>query len=337
MFGGIARAAARPAAAAAAATAAANAAQGSVQARAPPQGARQTAHPPAHSKIVDRDTEGWVLAELKDAVVLFEPFNAKEVDEAAGTVMALFGGRSTTAQIASGPIITEVGEDVDDSLSTASGSADDGLADAVIEATAAATADAVAMGRNNERKQLTDLMTITTRLLRRPGMQQEVVRCMLEDPEVRQLMVGRCNDLDRYLTAAGIHNPGLLPPPETITITADPSSAGSAAGAANAQRHAGSDMISRLVGTVATVLQRAGGALAPLAGWLRRRLQALFAPENEERMDEGPGAREGAAAGGAQGQQKTGQVLRTVMILALAVFSVMIIRKPLVLRALSRC
>ncbi|GIL86878.1 hypothetical protein Vretimale_15574 [Volvox reticuliferus] len=163
MFSGIAKAAARPAAAAAAATAAANAVQGSVQARAPPQGARQAAHPPAHSKIVDRDTEGWVLAELKDEMVLFEPFNAKEVDEAAGTVLALFGGRSTIAPIVSGPIITEVSEDADD-VSTASGSQDDGLADAVIEATAAATADAVAMGRNEERKQLNELMAITTRM-----------------------------------------------------------------------------------------------------------------------------------------------------------------------------
>ncbi|GIL74516.1 hypothetical protein Vretimale_2210 [Volvox reticuliferus] len=326
MFSGIAKAAARPAAAAAAATVAANAVQGSVQARAPPQGARQAAHPPAHSKIVDRDTEGWVLAELKDEMVLFEPFNAKEVEEAAGTVMALFGGRSTIAPIVSGPIITEVSEDVDD-----------GLANAVIEATAAATADAVAMGRNEERKQLNDLMAITTRMLRRPGMQREVVMCMLDDPEVRQLMMDRCNDLDRYLTAAGIYNPGLLPPPENISFTGDASSAGNAAGAGNAPRPGGPDMVSRLVGTVATVLQRAGGALAPLAGWLRRRLQALFSSENEERTDEGVGAREGAAAGGGGALGQTGQVLRTVMVLAVLVFCVMIIRKPLVLRALRRC
>eukprot|EP00198_Chlamydomonas_reinhardtii_P005121 XP_001694457.1 predicted protein [Chlamydomonas reinhardtii] len=140
MFGAAARIAARPAAAAAAAGVAANAAQGSAQARAPAQSAgRQAVHAPVHNnKLVDRDVDsGWLDVQLKDEVVLFQPFNTQELDQAADTVLALFGGAgpSTSASTSAGPI------------------------------------------------------------LRRPGMQREVVLCMLEDTEVRELMMRQCSDL----------------------------------------------------------------------------------------------------------------------------------------------
>ncbi|GLC35404.1 hypothetical protein PLESTB_000568200 [Pleodorina starrii] len=340
MFGHIAKLASRPAAAAAAAATVANVAQGPAQARAPPapQGARQAVQLHANSKIVDRDTEGWVLAEMKDELVVFQPFDRKDVDEAASTVMALWGGSASSSSV--GPIVTEPGEDAEDACGGSASSrassdfGDDRLANAVIEAAAAANADALALGRKRDREQLEDLMAITTRMLRRPGMQREVVMCMMEDPEVRELMLRQCDDLDRYLLAAGIHAPHLLPAPENVDISVSDGSGDSAAASAGAAPRAGGPtLVSRVVNAVAGALERAGDALASLGGWLRGRLAAVIPGVGEPRAEDGVGAAEGSD-GGARGQRGVSQVLGGVMVLAVAVFCVAIIRKPLVLHVL---
>eukprot|EP00198_Chlamydomonas_reinhardtii_P005119 XP_001694455.1 predicted protein [Chlamydomonas reinhardtii] len=238
MFGAAARIAARPAAAAAAAGVAANAAQGSAQARAPAQSAgRQAVHAPVHNnKLVDRDVDsGWL------DVVLFQPFNTQELDQAADTVLALFGGSagpstSTSASTSAGPI------------------------------------------------------------LRRPGMQREVVLCMLEDTEVRELMMRQCSDL-----GGGVGGPGGL--------------------------------VSKLVGAVAGAIERAGDALACLGGWVRRHLAASLPFVGP--ADHQPQATAGAWGEAQEGVEEEG-VLGGVMALAVAVFAVAVIRRPLVLRQLSR-
>ncbi|EFJ51275.1 hypothetical protein VOLCADRAFT_103542 [Volvox carteri f. nagariensis] len=344
MFGHITRAASRPAVAAAAAAAAANAAQGSVQARAPPQGARQAgAHPPVHSKIVDRDTEDWIMAELKDEVVLFQPFDGREVEEAASTVMTLWAGRAPSTP-RSGPIITEPGEDADGGSSSCGEYGDDLFANAVIEAAAAANADAVAQGRSKDREQLESLMAITTRMLKRPGLQREVVMCMMEDSEVRDLMLRQCTDLDRYLLAAGIHNPALLPPPpsESLEIGNPEGDRSARAGATDtptpkksaSASSRGSPLISRLVGVVAGALERAGDVLASLGNWLRRQVLAAF-PQDDD-GDEHAAAEAYEGGSGPRGQRTANQVLGGVMVLVVAVFCVAVIRRPLVLHALRR-
>ncbi|PNW78566.1 hypothetical protein CHLRE_09g392050v5 [Chlamydomonas reinhardtii] len=396
MFGAAARIAARPAAAAAAAGVAANAAQGSAQARAPAQSAgRQAVHAPVHNnKLVDRDVDsGWLDVQLKDEVVLFQPFNTQELDQAADTVLALFGGAgpstSTSASTSAGPIVTEP-EDADghpqqhgSGRSSDDGGAGSDLADAYIEAAAAANARAVAAGhRAREREQLEGLMAITTRLLRRPGMQREVVLCMLEDTEVRELMMRQCSDLDRYLLAAGIHTPQLLPPAaaaaaEGLTSASASStfSTTSAASAASATATAEAStnqsppqsqqgggvggpggLVSKLVGAVAGAIERAGDALACLGGWVRRHLAASLpfvgpadhqpqatagawgeaqeGVEEEGVQEQGGGGR--ARRGGAQPKRGADLVLGGVMALAVAVFAVAVIRRPLVLRQLSR-
>ncbi|KAG2454087.1 hypothetical protein HYH02_001127 [Chlamydomonas schloesseri] len=395
MFGAAARIAARPAAAAAG-VAAANAAQGSAHARAPTQTAgRQAVHPPAHNnKLVDRDVDaGWLDVQLKDEVVLFQPFNTQELDQAADTVLALFSGASssvtTTTSSSAVPIITEPDEEGAATSPSRTGggsgrSSDDGgagsdLADAYIEAAAAANAQAVASGqRAREREQLEGLMAITTRLLRRPGMQREVVLCMLEDEEVRDLMLRQCSDLDRYLVAAGIHTPQLLPPAAAAAAAAAGSLLPEAAapeaetdaqqpqpqprqGAGGAGGGPGG-LVSKLVGAVAGAIERAGDALAFLGGWLRRHIAATLPfvgpadhqpqagswgeeqekevlEEEEEDGVEGVQRQEGGRArprAGAQPRRGTDLVLGGVMALAVAVFAVAIIRRPLVLRQLSR-
>ncbi|KAG2432526.1 hypothetical protein HXX76_008871 [Chlamydomonas incerta] len=396
MFGAAARIAARPAAAAAAGVAA-NAAQGSAHARAPAQSAgRQAVAPPAHNnKLVDRDVDsGWLDVQLKDEVVLFQPFNTQELDQAADTVLALFSGAGPSTS--AGPIVTEPSEDGAEQQQLGSGrSSDDGgagsdLADAYIEAAAAANAHAVAAGhRARERQQLEGLMTITTRLLRRPGMQREVVLCMLEDEEVRDLMLRQCSDLDRYLLAAGIHTPQLLPPAAAAEAAAAAAAAPACLLAASAslhdadaatatprtqqqpQPHQGGGpggLVNKLVGVVAGAIEKAGDALAFLGGWLRRHLAATLPfvgpadhqpqagswGEQEEQEQEGEqeeeqeqegvegvrrqGARAARGGGGSGTQPKRGTdlVLGGVMALAVAVFAVAIIRRPLVLRQLSR-
>ncbi|GFR45238.1 hypothetical protein Agub_g6636 [Astrephomene gubernaculifera] len=335
----------RPAVAVAAGAAAASATQGPAHARAPPaQGAvRQAPHPPAYNKLVDRDTEGWVLAELKDEVVLFQPFDSHEVDDAANTVMELWTGRPATY---SQPIITEPGEDEDSSSassgrSTSSGGSDGRLADAVIEAAACASAEAVLRGERREREELEALMTITTRMLRRPGLQREVVMAMIEDAEVAQLMMRQCGDLDRYLLAAGIPNPQLLPAPSDDTSTtssSEPAAPAAASAAPSAAPGGGPTLVSRVAGAVASALERAGDALSSLGAWLRRRAEELIAglqQQGAEEEVEGASS-SGGRGGGAGGKRRTDQVLGGVMVLAVAVVCVAVIKKPLVLRALAR-
>ncbi|KXZ51805.1 hypothetical protein GPECTOR_11g247 [Gonium pectorale] len=309
---------------------------------------RQAVHPHTSSKIVDRDVEDLVVAEIDDHVVLFRPFEAKEVDEAATTVMHLWGGRpgdagsSTSAAYPfSGPIVHEPDEEEEDRVSrvsSSSGAGSDGAAaDAIIEATAAA-----ALGdsgqRGGDRQQLQDLMAITTRLLRRPGMQREVVLCMMEDPEVRELMLRQCSDLDRYLLAAGITNPQLLPAPSdgesTPAAGGIDAVAGAAGPSAGTDGRSRPDLVSRLVGVVAGALEHAGNALARLGDWLRRHVAMAMGQELEEEVEEvGAG---GAAPGSARGQRPVNQVLGGVMVLAVAVFCVAVIRRPIVLRAVAR-
>ncbi|KAG2486736.1 hypothetical protein HYH03_014662 [Edaphochlamys debaryana] len=347
MFGQAIRIASRPAAAAAAAAAL----QGPAHARAPPaqtQAAARAVAPHAPSKIVDRDTDGWVMAEVEDQVVVFQPYSAQEVDEAASTVMALWGGSGRISEpgdeggAADGP---------SSSGSSFSGSAGDGaLADSIIEAAAAASADAVAGGRSQDRSQLEALMAITTKMLRRPGMQREVVACMLEDVEVRELMLRQCSDLDRYLVTAGIAvNPPLLTAPEGEPGTP---TGGASSGASAAP--GGPDLVSRVVGAVAGAFERAGDALASLGSWLRGRLAALMGPQGGEGEQEeaearaelregveeivapaGAGGRK-AGAGGAAPKRSTSQVLGGVMVLALTLVAVMVIRRPLVIARIAR-
>lgn len=65
--------------------------------RDPQTAARAPAHVPTSSscatRIVDSDTDGWLLTELQDEVVLFRPYTSDEVQDAANTVMALWSGR----------------------------------------------------------------------------------------------------------------------------------------------------------------------------------------------------------------------------------------------------
>lgn len=132
---------------------------------------------------------------------------------------------------------------------------------------------------------------------------------------------------EAYLYAAGIHNPGGLLPaptstgPATYTINTDDAS----------ECGEGDDVVSRLVNAIASCVERAGSALAFLGGWLRDRFQEAVGGTKEEQQGlEGEQGAAGNAAGGARGKNA---VLGSVMVVAVAVFCMMIARRPLVFRS----
>lgn len=130
---------------------------------------------------------------------------------------------------------------------------------------------------------------------------------------------------DRYLSAAGIHNPALLPPPETVTFTSDvnghdtvqPPSGGTAG--SSAESHTGPrgpPLVHRVAGVVASALERAGSTVGAVSNWMRghfERLLSHFPFNGEERAAEGGlgdvGEQLPAGRGsGARGQRKVDQV-----------------------------
>jgi hypothetical protein len=121
----------------------------------------------------------------------------------------------------------------------------------------------------------------------------------------------RCLAQDRYLLAAGVHNPQLLPAPPA---DGDSSSSSAAEGAASVsqQHHGGPNLLERLVGTVAGALDRAGAAagnaLASMGNWLRHQLR-VFQGNGEPRAEESETGADGAGADGqGYGQRTASQV-----------------------------
>lgn len=279
----------------AATAAVATASTSTAHARAPPQ-AQLRERP--FTKLGDAD--GWELADLKDEVVLFRPYDAREIDDALQQVSELVD-RSPSSSSRTYPIITEVEEGSD---------CTDGVqADCVIE-----DAEDRYRVRNEDREQLFNLVQITSRLLQRPGMQAELVKSMLEDEELRGLVLAQSSNdnLEAYLAQGGFTPPLLL---EGGNLVFEPIDGDD------------SDFFAKLVGAITSWVGKAGDAMGFLGGWLRDRL-AFF---NPQRGDEAAGSNGTASAG--HGRSNTvDTVLGSAMMLAVAVFCMLVVKRPLVFR-----
>lgn len=125
---------------------------------------------------------------------------------------------------------------------------------------------------------------------------------------------------DRYLLSAGIATPYLLPE-GTSGAAAGPDGASNGGGG-------GGNLMANLVGVIAGWMEKLDGAVSFLGGWLRDRWSDLT-QGGAQRMEQQEG--EGAAPN-ARPRPTTDRVLGGVMVLAIAVFCVMVVRRPLVLR-----
>lgn len=277
------------------------------QARAPP-----AALPNVRSTIKPVEDE-WVMTHVNGSQVLFQPFSVEEIDEGVEELGALI-----RPLFGSSVVINEVspnGSDITDGTA----------ADCVIEAADGGNNRGLySMAGNQQELQLARLLHISNKMLRRPGLQREVVACMLEDPEVRDLMLTQCDDLDAYLIAAGIPAPaaGLLMPATDGFIPG----MGTFAAAGGGGSDEGHDLIAMVVNAVSGLLeQRTGGALKFLGHWLRDRFAFLAPRRPAEQGDEA----EGVPGRTGQGADR---VMESVMVLAIAVVCMLVVRKPLKLR-----
>uniref|UniRef100_A0A7S0R4A8 Uncharacterized protein n=1 Tax=Chlamydomonas leiostraca TaxID=1034604 RepID=A0A7S0R4A8_9CHLO len=330
-------------AASASAAAAANAAQPTAQARAPVQVAER-APQNVNRKSLD---EEWLLTEFDKETLLFKPYKVEEIDAAVAEVYAMAGTRVAPPAGAAGPsvVIEEVGGDGARRASeTGTADTSEGVtADLVIEQASMRGAPAPAPASASQ-AQLSALLQVTSKLMQRPGFQREVVACMLEEAEVRDLIL-RLDErasLDAYLAAVGIHSPGLLPPAAAAAVAAAAQEAGAQGGEEGEE---GENPVDKIMRAIEAVINRANSALAGLGGWLRDRMQhigrllaAKLGVEQEEEQEEHVDAA-GAQASGRSGRRPPGPldtVMGAVAVVALGVVCVLLARRPVVLRTMSR-
>uniref|UniRef100_A0A7R9VLC2 Uncharacterized protein n=1 Tax=Chlamydomonas euryale TaxID=1486919 RepID=A0A7R9VLC2_9CHLO len=276
----------------------------SVQAR-----ATVAAPAPAPSAAVKGCSDDeWLLTDPSPNgdVILFRPFRTEEIDNALGELRGLLGcdGRSDAAAF-------RIEEEAEDGGSNSSDGGNS-HADAVIagasllppEAGTAAGARSAAGGVDVQ-----CLLDLTNRMLRRPGMQSELVKALMEDTEIQGILLREAGDLDTYLLAAGVAPVSLLPP-----------AARAAAGAGEASDGGGGDLVAHVVGAVAHALEHAGAAMGRVANWLRNCLWAL------------PGAGGAPAAGSGRAKHDdsshAGRILRGVLTIGVAVVMLMVLRRP---------
>lgn len=287
--------------------------QPSASARASPAVMVKERHAISGAKFDD----DWLLVKTSDEAVLFQPFSPDDIDLCLHEVTNLF----TKPKPRSSSSVVAIAEVDDDSPAGSSATSVGTNADAIIELSESSVfvqhyqdVNGLAGPSQNE---LNNFLQVTGKLLKRPGMQAEIVRAMLEDEDVRSLMLGQSDNLDSYLQAVGVSSLGLLPPAAKFD-------AGNADDSENEQH---TDVLSGLINAIATVVEKAGSALAFLGGWLRDRVQhdVLRKPKTTDESDTG---KEGASSN----KKPVDVMFGGVMILVVAVFCMLIIRRPFILR-----
>lgn len=299
-FSRFARSSSGRAAAAGAATTGTVALQPTAHARAHIVPARE--HGSGSGARVDDD---WLLVKGGDEMLLFRPFEADEVDSCLQDVTdMLLGSKGRRAPLVA---VREIGFNSSDE-STSEGS----NADAVIELAEPLPFTPPVFGQlsDSSAEQLHSFLSITGKLLKRPGMQAEIVSAMLEDEEVCRVMLGQSENLEQYLQSVGV-TPYLLPPAAAAAATNEGVSEGS-----------GIDLVGAFVNAIATAVERTGSALSTLGGWLRRRLNLQYKPEaaGQEGKDSAPKSK------------GPNVVMGAVMVLAVAVFCMLVTRRPMGMR-----
>eukprot|EP00798_Chlamydomonas_sp_ICE-L_P001665 gene1665-33061_t len=275
-----------------------------VQARAPvPQAAQASTVNVPSQKLSD---DGWMMLEMEGEQKLFQMYTPAEVDVAAQDVLALLSNNNSSSHSAltcdSESTDSSEGTEADtiifntytaspdvqhhiwgcshsaltcDSESTDSSEGTE--ADAIISSAYTANPD---VQHRTQDIQLSSLLSVTTRMLNAPGLQAQVVQFMLEDDEVRQLILGLegNQNLDAYLSSKGLSAPSLLPPfgagPPQVQIQELDSEEGGPNPLAA--------LINNIVHGVAWASEQAGSRLARLGDWLRSRFAQQVTREGKQ-------------------------------------------------------
>ncbi|WIA41798.1 hypothetical protein OEZ86_009130 [Tetradesmus obliquus] len=135
-----------------------------------------------------RIQDAWEFADLSDKEVLFKP---EEIDDA----LACLTGKPQA------PYPSAVIEELDSDISS------DGTADAVLGSYYSAGSSSVSSSSvAGLPLDMQDLCTLAGRLLKSPGVQQEILKAACCDPEVFEILASK-TDLPEYLESAGFAAP----------------------------------------------------------------------------------------------------------------------------------
>eukprot|EP00882_Tetradesmus_deserticola_P000527 GHRQ01000579.1.p1 GENE.GHRQ01000579.1~~GHRQ01000579.1.p1 ORF type:complete len:315 (+),score=139.81 GHRQ01000579.1:119-1063(+) len=250
----------------------------------------------------------WEFADLSDKEVLFKP---EEIDEA----LACLTGKPHA------PYPSAVIEELDSDISS------DGTADAVLERdmryyagmrNTSSSSAGLSLG-------MQDLCTMAGRLLKSPGVQQEILKAACSDPEVFEILASK-TDLIEYLESAGFAATGLLASSGTAAAaaTANPleeDDAASTSGSSSSSAEPAAGVLEQLqaklnegVVWIGEGVESVGNAVVRLGRWMRSQLTGEEYVAGE---DTGRGRR-GAAAG----------VVAALTVAMVAVVAVVVLRMP---------
>ncbi|KAJ9517132.1 hypothetical protein QJQ45_009114 [Haematococcus lacustris] len=298
------------------------------------------------------DEDGWCLTDFNNELYLFNAYRADEIALAAQDLAAMFDAKEAVRAARPSAVVVEEVPSSHTPLSQegSSVSSEGECADEVIQSTflTARPGQAASSGGQG---QMHELLRLTSKLLCSPGLQREVVKVMMEDEEVRELMLRQTQmrNLDAYLQAVGMPATLLLPPapgcspspPSCPGVAEDDAPAGTPA--------ADQDWLAKLLNAASACLDAAGSALQGAGRWLQGRFQGLanilasrMFGEGEQEVEEGEGEQAGLATQHPKGPKARGApspaavgVMGTVLTLAVVLLCVLFKQRP-VIRRVSR-
>lgn len=293
-----------------------------------------------HPRTAPIDDRDWLLTDLDQEVLIFKPYKPSDVDTAVEQVHAMMSvgpSRPSTHSVV-------IEEEEDGGFAPTPSSDTDSLvtngtdADVVLSqptnngpfiintARPGGNTPTGALGADS----MPDLLKIAAKLLKRPGLQAEVFKVMIEDSEVRDLMLKQSRNLDAYLEAVGVHNPRLLEGGAQASPMAFNLNAGSDT---SEGEEGGNHVLHGILKAVAACIDKTGNFFAGLGSWLMdrfgdlgqhmTRMLGMSAEEEEDTHDEKEGSSSGKRC-----RSTTDTVLGAVMVVAVGVFCVMLARNP---------
>jgi hypothetical protein len=257
-----------------------------------------------HSKI----QEDWTLADLGSAgKVLFPTFSAAEIDECIGEVAGALNFHTKVS-------IEEVDRNSD---ITSEGTLANQAMDAMEASYQVQEPNDMSSVMSSE---TSGILRLASLLLRRPGMQHEILACMASDAEIRHLMLREldCNNVDNYLASAGFLEPLLLPPCEA------PVNGGSEQ-LEQGQEEPSFDLVRAIVSHVSGACEAGGSALSSLGGWLRRTWVGGPLEGSEAKTKEEGGQQQQQQQQG--GLHEVMKVLGPVVLVMAAVFCLLLMKR----------
>uniref|UniRef100_A0A383WDB2 Uncharacterized protein n=1 Tax=Tetradesmus obliquus TaxID=3088 RepID=A0A383WDB2_TETOB len=258
-----------------------------------------------------RIQDAWEFADLSDKEVLFKP---EEIDDA----LACLTGKPQA------PYPSAVIEELDSDISS------DGTADAVLGSYYSAGSSSVSSSSvAGLSLDMQDLCTLAGRLLKSPGVQQEILKAACCDPEVFEILASK-TDLPEYLESAGFAARGLLTGTAPNLTAAEEEDAASTNGSNSSSSSsnaaaAGPTVLEQLqaklnegVAKIGEQVESVGNAVVRLGRWMKAQLTG------EEYV-----ADAAASKGSGAAKNKAAGVFAAVTVAMVAIVAVVVLRMPL--------